>query len=119
MALTPDARAALEVEHAEHLGNVGVEAARLARRDGLSIVDAEHVEQAARRLGTASGGGVFATVGNSIGGVLLGAGVQSVYQIQFAPGPHTASESVVAAGFSLLGGVLVTLGMSLSLKRRR
>src|SRR5258708_4964952 len=84
MILSDEAATELQVLHAEYLGDLGVEAVRLAKREHLSTVDRTHVVQAADRIGGDSSG-VFANVANSIGGLFAGAGLAGAYGIVFTP----------------------------------
>lgn len=120
MSMSPAARARIEAVHAELLGDVGQEAVRVARRASLATVDESHVDEAYRRIsGGASTGGGIATLFNTIGGLLAGAALASIYAIAFTSGPHGTAEIVTALIFSILGFALLAIGLTLSLTKRR
>lgn len=118
MILSDEATSELEVLHAEYLGDLGVEAVRLARKERLSTVDRTHVVQAADRIGGDSSG-VFANVANSIGGIFAGAGLAGAYSIVFTPGHHSTSEIVVTLILAVVGFVLLAAGVTAMIIRRR
>ena len=119
MTLSLNARTRLEIVHAEFLGDVGQEAIRIARRSGLSTVDEAHVDMAYERISSGSTGSGWATAANTVGGLLSGAGIASIYSITFTPGPHGTAEIVAALLLSAVGFALVVFGLTLALARRR
>ncbi len=119
LSLSPDARDALALAHAEYLADLGQEAIRIARRDRLATVDQEHVEQAVRRLDQgAAKGNARTNAANSLGGVFGGAGLASAYAIVFTAGPHSTMEIVVALLLSVVGFSSLVYGLTASSGRR-
>jgi hypothetical protein len=118
IALSHAARARLEAVHAEFLGDVGQESIRIARRAGLATVDESHVEKAYERISSARGGGSFSTFANTLGGLLSGAALASIYAIVFSAGPHGTAEIVTALLLSIVGFALLAVGLTLSMSRR-
>jgi hypothetical protein len=116
MALSTEARIRLELLHAEYLGDLGTEAVRLARRDRLTTVDREHVDRASTRLGFGESGRGASTL-NSVGGVVAGIGLASAYAVTFNPGPHSTAEIVTAIVACILGAILLTAGVVLTMTR--
>lgn len=112
MSMSRQAREALALAHAEYLGALGEESVRLARRDRLTTVDAEHVDQAIRRLGQARSGSTLSDAANSLGGLLAGAGVASVYSIVFMSGPHSTAELLTALALSTMGFSSLVYGLT-------
>jgi hypothetical protein len=120
VTLSPQAGAALEVAYAEYLADLGQEAIRIARRDRLSIVDREHVEQAVARLGLeAATGSALGNGANSIGGLLAGAGIASSYALAFTKGPHGTAEIITAIVLCIIGFSVLAIGMTLTMVNRR
>lgn len=120
IALSHNAKIELEALHAEYLGDLGQEAVRLARRERLSTVDKMHVVRAAERLSsdpmsTAN----ISNITNSIGGLLAGAGLAGIYQIVFVSEKHSSLEIAVAAVLAILGFMLLSVGMTAMLIRKR
>jgi hypothetical protein len=121
MRFDPAADVELEIVHAQYVGDVGEEAVRIARRQGLVNVDASHIEQAAtwinaggnRRQGSAS------TVLNTFGGLIGGAGAASIYALAYNPDPHTTAEHLTGLILCVLGAILLTAGSMLELTRRK
>lgn len=119
ISLSTQAQTELEVLHAEYLGDLGQEAVRLARQDRLATVDREHVLQAAKRLGAGKADSGKAGAFSTVGGLIAGAGLAGVYQIMFGPGSHTTSEFLVVIALSVVGFILLSLGLAFSLIKRR
>lgn len=109
-----NARAKLEVIHADFVGDLGQESIRIARRSSLSTVDETHVCQAGAKL--ASGVRVRAVEStlNTIGGLLVGAGMAASYAIVFTAGPHGVPEIITALILSGCGIALLAIGQTLT-----
>jgi len=119
MSISPAARARLELVHAEFLGDVGQEAVRMARRASLATVDESHVSQAYERISSGANSNGPATILNTVGGLLGGAALASIYAIAFADSPHGTAEIVTALVLSVVGFALLAVGLTLSISRRR
>jgi len=119
MALSAEARASLEVVHAEYLADVGREAVRLARKDGLSTVDRSHMEKAAQRIGSASGSGALPGVCNTVGGLFAGAALAAAYMLVFESTTRRPIEFITVMILSILGFSLLATGVTLTVVRRR
>ena len=119
MSISPAARARLEAVHAEFLGDVGQEAIRIARRASLATVDESHVDEAYQRISSKASSNGLATILNTVGGLLGGASLASIYAIAFTDGPHGTAEIITALLFSIVGFALLAIGLTLSVSRRR
>lgn len=117
MTISPEARDRLAELHAEYLADLGQEAVRTARRGHVSTVDELHVRQASVRLGS-SRGSALETAANTFGGVFAGAGIASVYALMFTPGPHGTGETAMALVLSVIGFVLLAVGLTVTFLRR-
>ncbi len=117
MSFDEDAGLALADAHADFLADLGVEAARLARKDRLNTVHRVHVEKAVDRLGAGSGASGFATVCNTLGGVVAGIGVAGAYNLAFNPAQHTTAEQMVTIALCIVGFVMLTVGVSITMIR--
>lgn len=118
MILSTQAASALEIAHAEFLGDVGQEAVRIARRANLRTVDESHVKEAASRIGIGgSRNSALETSFNTLGGVIAGAGIASVYSVNFNPGPHSSLESITSVSLSVLGAVLLAIGLTVTVQK--
>lgn len=119
MTFGPEARERLAELHAEYLADLGQEAVRVARRGHVSTVDELHVRQASTRLGAGRGqSSALETAANTFGGVFAGAGIASVYALMFTPGPHGIGETVTTLVLSVIGFVLLAIGMTVTFLRR-
>jgi histone H3/H4 len=119
MTFSPEARERLAELHAEYLADLGQEAVRVARRAHVSTVDELHVRQASTRLGMGrSRGSALETAANTFGGVFAGAGIASVYALMFTPGPHGIGETAAALVLSVIGFVLLAIGLTVTFLRR-
>lgn len=83
----------------------------------LATVDASHVNEASKRVGGPARGSALATAANTIGGVVAGSGMASTYAVVFTAGPHETPEILTAIMLSVVGFVLLTLGLALSARR--
>lgn len=120
MTLSPHAVSALEMAHASFLGDVGQESIRIARRANLRTVDDSHVKESAARLGLQRAKkSVVETALNSIGGVIAGAGIASIYAVNFGPGPHSSLENITGVVMALIGGVSLATGLTISALKHR
>jgi hypothetical protein len=120
MTLSPHAVTALETAHASFLGDVGQESIRIARRANLRTVDDSHVKESAARLGLQRARkSVVETALNSIGGVIAGAGIASIYAVNFGPGPHSSLENITGVVMALVGGVCLATGLTISALKHR
>lgn len=119
MALSPQAGEALEELHADYLAELGQESVRIARRNGLSTIDENHVRLACDKIGGPGGrSSASTTIANTIGGVISGAGIASVYNVFFGPGIHTSAEYATAIVLCVLGFVILTIGVMMTFLRR-
>ncbi len=119
MSFDEEAGLALADAHAEFLADLGVEATRLARKDRLNTVHRVHVEKAADRLGAGSGASGFATVCNTLGGVVAGIGVAGAYNLAFNPAPHTTAEQMATIALCVLGCIMLTIGLTITMTKSR
>lgn len=115
MSLATNAGIALSEVYAEFFAEVGIEAIRLARRDGLETVDRTHVEKGSRRIGAGTGTGRAGSALMAIGGILGGWGASSISAVTFGTGTHSTGEWVTAIILSTLGTILFTVGITLFL----
>ena len=115
MTFSHHARSKLEVLQTEYLADVAESAIRAARKDGLVTVDEAHVDSAAARIGSgAVGAGPVATAANTMGGLLAGAALASIYAIMFGQDAHSTAEIVTAITLSVLGFSLLAIGLTLT-----
>jgi histone H3/H4 len=119
MVLSPHAKNKLELVHAEYLADIGEEAIRAARRADLATVDEIHVDHAVERLGARGNSSLVDAICNPVGGVIAGAGVASVYAIMFTAGPHSDIERFVSIALCVIGAILLTIGISVTVFRRK
>ena len=119
MTMTADAGDALAEAHAEFLGDLGREAIRLARKDGLRTVDRVHVEQAAGRLGTGSSESKVGTAFSTMGGLLGGIGLAAAWNLAFGSGLHSTGEQIATIAVCVVGFVLLAVGLTLTVVGRR
>ena len=118
ITLSVDARTELEVLHAEYLGDLGQEAVRMARKERHSTVDRVHVMNAADRLREDSSS-KLSNILNSVGGIAAGAGISSVYSILFSHSHHSTAEIAFGITTSVLGAILLAIGITSAVVRRR
>ncbi|WP_091224436.1 histone-like protein [Geodermatophilus siccatus] len=119
MSLDADAGAALADAHADFLTDLTREAIRLARKDRLRTVDAEHVEQAVSRLGMGSSQSKAGSAFSTMGGLLAGAGLAGGYALAFTSGPHSTAEMVTTIALCILGFFLLAVGLTLTMVSKR
>lgn len=106
LTFSPAALVTLGDKYAEHLGDMGVEAIRLARNSRLITVDPEHVRRASSRLTSDSSKvNTFANICLTFGGAAVGIGGAGLYNIAFEGGPnkHSLTEILIATSFSIVG----------------
>lgn len=118
MSFSPKARERLEILYSEYLGDLGQESIRLARQNNLSTVDDYHVIEANTRIGGPSRRSGIVTATNTVGGVVAGAGIASVYTIMFSAGPHGQPEILTALILCVLGFTLLAVSMTTTFVRR-
>jgi hypothetical protein len=112
MQFSPQAALRLDELHGEYLGDLGTEAVRIARSDGLQTVDAAHANQAAERLRLQTSPGPFANIAIGLGGMFAGAGMSFFYALFFTKGPHSNSEIAVASFCAVTGFTLIAIGVT-------
>jgi hypothetical protein len=103
MSLSASANDKLTIVQTEILADIGTEAVKIARRQGLSTVDERHVDEAANRLGVIEKSSSLIAAINNIGGILTGAGLAALYAILFTEGPHGSGELLMAFGLNVVG----------------
>lgn len=108
-----DAGVALAEAHAEFLADLGIEAVRLTRKDRLATVDRVHVEKAADRLGANTSSSSVASICNTLGGLIEGAGIAATFNIAFGGRTPSIGEIMVTIGLSIVGGVLLAIGLTI------
>jgi hypothetical protein len=95
---------------AEFVEELGLEAIAIARRAQSDVVSKVDVEQA-DRLVRASSASRVVVAAQSLGGVLLGAGLSGYVNVIFTKHPTTI-EYVAATVFSVLGAAILTYGLT-------
>ncbi|WP_445163210.1 hypothetical protein ACTXG5_08290 [Mycobacterium sp. Dal123C01] len=118
MRFSDEAGVALVDAHASFLGDLGVEAVRLTRKDRLTTVDRVHVEKAADRLGPATGPSGVASACNTVGGLVVGAGIAGTYRLAFDSGTHSTTQMMVTIALCVVGCILLAVGLTLTLTKR-
>jgi histone H3/H4 len=118
MMLSQQARDRLTELHADYLADLAQEAIRTARRGGVQTVDEFHVEQASSRLGLSQTSGALETTANTLGGVFAGAGIAFAYELVFTAGPHSTTKIATAFIMSIVGFVLLSIGITTTWSRR-
>jgi len=105
--LSDEARAALLDAHAEFLEDLGVEAVRVAKRGGLDIVSARHIDDARVALQSGSESRVIQGV-SALGGVLAGAGAGQFLAVLSEKDPSNLGYAL--ATLFLVAGCLLLAG---------
>lgn len=118
MSFGEDAGSALAEAHANFLADLGIESVRLARKDRLQTVHRIHVEKAADRLGAGSGSNNVASTCNTLGGLVAGAGLAGAYGLAFSSSPHSTAEQMVTLALCVVGFILLTVGITITMTRR-
>jgi hypothetical protein len=121
LQVSTDAWTELTKAQAEHLGSVGVEAARLARRAQLGTLDAIHIRDANRYITGSPRGTGIATAALAVGGVVAGAGVAYSMELVNRPAAETLTvhELVTALVSSVIGAVLLVVGIAITVANSR
>lgn len=119
MKLEESGGEALAEAHADFMADLGRDAIRLARKDGLQCVERTHVELAVKRYGTGAGESRLGSALSTLGGLLAGAGLAAGYGLLFTPGPHSTGEQTTTLAFCIFGFFLLAIGLTLTTMGRR
>jgi hypothetical protein len=118
IAFSKAGAAALANAHSNFVGDLGVEAIRLTRKDRMSTVDRVHIETAVDHLGASSTTSLVANACNTIGGVVAGIGFAGAYALRFGSGPHSTTEILVTLALSVVGCILLAVGLTMTFAKR-
>jgi hypothetical protein len=119
LVLSERARERLESLQVQYLADLGIESVRIARRRNLETVDESHVLAASERMGGPSRGSPLIASMNTIGGVVAGAGIASVYTVTFTAGPHSTGEILASILLCVAGFVLLAVCLTVAAVQRR
>ena len=118
MEMSPSAGDALEDAYADFMTDLGREAIRLARNDGLSTVDPSHVEKAVGRLGMgSSGSSPRGFVLTTTGGLLTGFAGNGAFSLTFDSAARSTAEITTTLVLLVVGVIALTAGLLLTAVR--